>query len=127
MKKPDFKFGTNIAFKIPKFRFDETIAFYKDVLGMKLNKYEHGGSGESYYCETGELCLWFDLMENYSQIDIWLEIKTDSISQARSYLDGRNIPFRQELEKLPDGLEASWISDPAGVVLLLEGKGKNDE
>ena len=59
------------------------------------------------------------MVENYSQTDIWLELKTSNITQARNYLRDKGVSFRDELEAFTEGLKANWLSDPAGVVLLL--------
>ncbi|MEX0780752.1 MAG: hypothetical protein WD037_13495 [Balneolales bacterium] len=39
---------------------------------------------------------------------------------AHPYLAEHGVSFRSELEKLPEGIHADWISDLAGVVLLLK-------
>lgn len=52
-------------------------------------------------------------MDTYSQTDIWLELKAGNINKAREYLRGSGVPFRDELEKLPENLDGHWISDPA--------------
>ncbi len=119
MSKPEFQFGTNIAIKIPKDRYDDTLRFYRDTLGMKLIKEEDDSLAESWYCDSGNLRIWFDRVDTYSQTDIWLELKSDDMNHARELLRGSGVSFRDELEKLPEKLDGHWISDPAGVVMLL--------
>ena len=115
MKRPTFKGGINIAIKIPKDRYESTLNFYKDIMDLELTK----ESKNSHSLKFGNNRLWLDMVENYSQTDIWLEIKTDNMENARDYLKQKGIKFRDELEKFPEGLNANWISDPAGVILLL--------
>ena len=119
METPLFKGGLNIAIKIPKNRFEATLLFYRDILGFKIEKDEEGKQRESYFCEFGNNRLWFDMVENYSQTDVWLELKTSNIKQARKYLNDKGVCFRDELEAFPPDLNANWVSEPAGVVLLL--------
>jgi hypothetical protein len=75
--------------------------------------------GKSYSCQFGPNKLWFDLMENYSQTDIWLELVTDDIDEAAKHLSQKGIHLRDELEVLPKGLKGHWISSPAGTIHLL--------
>lgn len=119
MKKPEFDGGINIALKIPKDQYDKTIAFYRDVLGFELQEEESEHIKKSFSCQFGKNKLWFDMVENYSKTDVWLELKTSDISEARNYLTQHGINFRDELERLPQDLNANWMSDPSGTVLLL--------
>ncbi len=116
---PSFKGGSNIAIKIPKFKFDQTVRFYKNVLKLPyLGKY-----GESHVFQFSSVRLWLDRVENYSQTDVWLEVHTDDVEQAKNYLQDHNVPIRDEIEPL-DGVDGHWISDPAGVICLVS---KEDE
>ena len=120
MNRPAFDGGINVAIKIPFNRYDKTIQFYNDILGFELTSYFHENKGISHYCRFGTLTLWLDRVEHFSQTDIWLELNTDDIDQARTYLDEYGINFRSELEELPESMRASWMSDPAGVIILLK-------
>lgn len=117
--KPEFKGGINIAIKIPKVHFEETISFYRDILGFPLVEEKGEMATRSYSCQFGPNKLWFDLMENYSQTDVWLELETDDLELATKYLCENNVPLRDEIEPFPEGLEAHWISNPAGIIYLL--------
>ncbi|MGP4041216.1 hypothetical protein ACTWP4_15150 [Gracilibacillus sp. D59] len=59
--------GNNIAIKIPKYRFKETVAFKKDILGLRLKVKEE----KSFAFEFGGSTLWLDCMDNYSQQDVY--------------------------------------------------------
>jgi catechol 2,3-dioxygenase-like lactoylglutathione lyase family enzyme len=114
MGRPRLSGGDNIALKVPKFRFDETLRFYRDVLGLPVRKRD----GNSWAFEFGPVTLWIDMVEQASQSDIWLELFTSDADAASDWLEAQGTPVRDELEPL-DGLRGHWISDPAGVVHLL--------
>lgn len=118
--KPKFRGGMNIALKIPKHVYKQTISFYSNVLGFELIKEESEYFPECYSCQYGLIKLWFDRMDSYAQTDVWMDLETDDIAAAREYLKSHHIPFRNELEKLPADFKADWISNPAGVVMLLK-------
>ena len=106
-----FEPGRNIAIKVPLYRWEETVAFYRDKVGLKVVKELENSIGFSF----GALTLWIDRIEKQSQTDIWLELFTDDPEGAVDVLGG---PLRDELEPL-DGVNGHWTSDPAGTVLLV--------
>ncbi|HEX6292800.1 MAG TPA: hypothetical protein VFZ66_26685 [Herpetosiphonaceae bacterium] len=116
---PKFTGGANIALKIPKFRFEETLRFYRDTLRLPYLG-EHRGA---HMFQFGPMCLWLDLVENYSQADVWLELYTDDPEGAAAYLADTGVPIRDEIEPL-NGLTAHWISDPAGIIHLISKTGE---
>lgn len=111
---PRFTAGRNIAIKVPKHRYAETVAFYRDVLRLP----HVGSSASSETFQFGALRLWIDCVPHQSQVDVWLEVRSDDADAAARWLQARGIPVRDELEPLDD-VPGHWISDPAGVVLLL--------
>ena len=117
--KPIFDGGANVVLKIPLDRYDKTVQFYQDVLGFKLAPYLHEFTGQSHYCRVGTLTLWLDRLDHFSQTDVWFELNTNDIQQARSYLSKNGVNFRPELEKLPEDINADRISHPAGIVMIL--------
>ena len=59
--KPNFKPGQNMAMKVPPHEFDKTVAFYRDVLGLKEKETESStGAYESVAFEFGSITLWID-------------------------------------------------------------------
>ena len=118
--KPRFSGGSNIAIKIPKYKYADAVRFYKDIIKLPYK----GKHNNSHCFEFGQVTLWLDEVENYSQTDIWLELNTDDTDKAIEYLEQEAIPRRDELEPLED-IEGHWISDPAGVIHLLIKKGEN--
>ena len=101
--------GRNIAIKVPLYRWQETVAFYRDKVGLKVVRELENSIGFSF----GTMTLWIDRIEKQSQTDIWLELFTDEPDSAVDALGG---PQRDELEPL-DGVNGHWTSDPAGTVL----------
>lgn len=112
--QPTFSGGSNIALKIPRFRFAETVAFYRDTLRLPYL----GQRDTSYVFQFGTMRLWLDEVPHYSQTDIWLELSTGDVEGAVAHLTAAQTPVRDELEPLGD-FRGHWISDPAGVVHLL--------
>lgn len=103
--------GKNIAIKVPLHRWDETVAYYRDRVELKVVKELTNSTGFAF----GPMTLWIDKVEKQSQVDVWLELFSDAPADALAALGS---PKRDELEPLDD-VEGHWTSDPAGVVLLV--------
>lgn len=78
--------GKNIAIKVPLHKYEETVAFYRDKVGLKVAKELTNSVGFAF----GNMTLWIDRVEKQSQVDVWLDslptIRTGrwSIWKARS-------------------------------------------
>lgn len=103
--------GQNIAIKVPLHRYDETVAFYRDRVGLAVAKVMENSAG----FEFNGFTLWIDRVPHQSQVDVWLELFSDDPDAALTILGG---PQRDELEPL-DSVTGHWTSDPAGTVLLV--------
>lgn len=103
--------GRNIAIKVPAYRWEETVAFYRDRVGLAVRRELDASVAFAW----GEMTLWIDRVETQSQVDVWLELLADDPDEALSRLGS---PQRDELEPL-DGVTGHWTSDPAGTVLLV--------
>jgi hypothetical protein len=103
--------GQNIAIKVPLHRYDETVAFYRDRVGLPVALVKE----KSTSFEFNGFTLWIDGIAHQSQVDVWLELFADDPDAAIIQLGG---PRRDELEPL-DGVTGHWTSDPAGTVLLV--------
>ena len=103
--------GQNIAIKVPLHRYDETVAFYRDRVGLEVAKVMENSTG----FEFNGFTLWIDRVPHQSQVDVWLELLSDDPDAALTKLGG---PQRDELEPL-DSVTGHWTSDPAGTVLLV--------
>ena len=106
--------GQNIALKIPAHLHADTVAFYRDVLRLPVLQ----ELADAVVFEFGSVRLWLDRIEHQSQTDVWFELRTDDLEQATRLVSDAGAPVRDQLEPL-GSLRAHWISDPAGVVLLL--------
>lgn len=109
--KPALTPGRNIAIKVPLYRWDETVAYYRDRVGLEIVRVLDDSIGFRF----GEMTLWIDRVAHQSQGDVWLELFTDDPDGALAALGS---PRRDELEPLT-GVTGHWTSDPAGTVLLV--------
>lgn len=120
---PQFRGGHNIAMKLPKTQFEATVAFYRDVLNMEVTEVPSqsldGTVPQSVSVPFGTVTLWLDRVDNYAQAGIWLELFTDDVEAATQHLAQQGVPAQDELEALPTGLQAHWISNPAGIPHVL--------
>lgn len=121
--RPMFQGGFDIAMKLPKAQYDRTVAFYRDVLGMEV--VEESGEGvdgavaRSGSVQFGPVKLWLDRVDNYAQAQVWLELFTDDVELAARHLAEHGVHPQDELEPLPAGLAAHWITNPAGIPHIL--------
>jgi catechol 2,3-dioxygenase-like lactoylglutathione lyase family enzyme len=115
-----FTGGRNIAMKIPPHRFRDTVAFYRDVLGLPIVETTNGDNApESVVFEFGPSRLWVDKAPGLSQAEVWLEIVTDDAVAASAALDTERVVRRDEIEYLPEGFTGFWVTSPADVIHLV--------
>lgn len=107
-----FTGGDNIALKIPQFKYEETVNFYKEVIKLPYL----GFMQESHAFQLGQSTLWLDCMDNYSQSDVWLQIETGDLGEAANYLQEHHVSRRDEIE-VHENSPGYWISDPCGTIL----------
>lgn len=117
-----FEAGTNIAMKIPEHHYAETVHFYRDVLLLEVEEKEINHPTVLQTCKVkfGPCTLWLDCVKDITDTALWLEIKTPDIDKATDYLNTNETATHDELEKIPADMH--WIKDPAGTVLLLNGR-----
>lgn len=115
-----FQPGTNIAMKIPAHEYAETLRFYRDVL--RLKEITKSGEDETPRFEFGDKVLWLDCMPGLSQSEIWLEVVASDIVEASEYLKMEGCHRRDEIEPLPSGFKAFWISSPSNIIHLVSSK-----
>lgn len=104
--------GNNIAIKIPKHKYEETVHFYKEVLRLPYLGFRDG----SHAFQHGPNTLWLDCMLNYSQQDVWLEVNTEVPEEAARYLREHRVDRRDEVE-VYENSRGYWISDPCGTII----------
>ncbi|RJF97424.1 hypothetical protein [Noviherbaspirillum saxi] len=113
--KPKFTAGRNIALKVPPHLYEATIQFYRNVLGLK----EITKHAPSVVFEFGSNNLWIDRVPGISQAETWLEVVTDDIAAASEHLKAAGVVRCDEIEPLPEGLQAFWVSSPASIIHLV--------
>ena len=79
VNSPNFSGGANIAIKCPYHTYEQTIAFYRDTLGLPLLEEE----AEGCIFQFGPVRLWIDRVPNLSHPDIWLELETNDTESCR--------------------------------------------
>lgn len=112
---PSIEGGRNIAVKVPPHAWDATVAFYRDVLGLKPITGHEPATG----FEFGANQLWIDRVPTLSQSEVWLQVTTDDIDATRARLEAANVVRCDEIEPLGDGARSFWILSPASIVHLV--------
>lgn len=114
-KKPNFQAGPNIAMKVPSHQHQDTVRFYRDILGLKAIN----ALAPDPVFQFGDKQLWIDKVDDLSQAEIWLEIVTDDITAAAQWFEAHDVVRCDEIETLPDGLKAFWVSSSASIIHLV--------
>ena len=117
---PKFEPGVNIAIKIPKGKYEETVAFYRDILRFEVSEVpiDHPTVSRTHRVAFGSNVIWLDCVDNYTHSETWLQLRVDNVEEATNYLQSKDIDPRDELEQLPEDMH--WIQDPAGTVFNLQ-------
>jgi predicted enzyme related to lactoylglutathione lyase len=114
-----FEGGVNIAMKIPLYKYQATVEFYRDILKLPVEEkpISHPTVSRTHQVKFGGNIVWLDCVDNYTHPEIWLELKTPDVPQATDYLKQNGVGTCDEIEKIPE--EMHWIMDPAGSVFIL--------
>ncbi|MGP1393881.1 MAG: VOC family protein [Inquilinaceae bacterium] len=114
-----FSGGKNIAMKVPPHQYHQTVAFYRDTLGLE----EVGGpSGDAVGFKFGANNLWIDKVAAMSQAELWLEIVTDDTNKAAKVLKEAGVVCCNEIEDLGENFDGYWISSPSAIIHLVDAK-----
>lgn len=118
-KKVKFEGGINIAVKVPKSKYEQTVNFYKNILNLKVKEkpIENPTVSRTHEVKFGSNTLWLDCVDNYTHSETWLELRTPDVKNAAKYLKAKGVETSDELEKIPEDMH--WIMDPAGTVFIL--------
>jgi catechol 2,3-dioxygenase-like lactoylglutathione lyase family enzyme len=116
--KPRFEGGRNIAMKVPPHQYDATVRFYRDVLGFEQIEELLPAVGFRF----GSNQLWIDRVPGMSQAELWLEVVTDDTKAAAEHLAAAGIVRCDEIEDLGENFDGFWISNPAAIIHLVDGK-----
>lgn len=114
-----FTGGPNIAIKIPRSKYADTVKFYRDVLKLEVEEQpiDSPTVSRTHRVKFGSNVVWLDCVDNYTHSETWLELRTPDVPLAAEYLRSRGVATVDELERIPK--EMHWLMDPAGTVLLL--------
>lgn len=117
-----FKGGVNIAMKIPSEKYDETVAFYRDILLFELEKVPvtHPAVLATHRMVFGHNILWLDCVKEITNSKIWLEVCTEDVESATNYLRINDVTICDEIEKIDSSMH--WIKDPTDNILLVKNK-----
>ena len=122
---PTFEGGVNIAIKIPKSKYDQTIEFYRDVLKLDIEErpISNPTVSRTHKVKFGGNTVWLDCVDNYTHSETWLELNTDDVPAATSYLKSKGVSTCDEIEELPENMH--WIMDPAGSVFIVKNRDRS--
>jgi hypothetical protein len=109
------KGGLNIAMKVPSHQFDETVRFYRDVVGLEA--YDEKAPAIGF--RLGPNRLWIDEAPMLSQAEVWLELFTEDFPAAAKHLEKAGAIRCDEIEPLPEGFKGGWIINPANIVHMV--------
>ena len=117
-----FEGGINIAIKIPKSKYEDTVAFYRDILKLEVSEkaIDNPTVSRTHEVKFGPNVVWLDCVDNYTHSETWLELRTDDVESAAQYLRSKGVQTCDELEKIPEDMH--WIMDPAGTVFIVGKK-----
>lgn len=114
-----FEGGINIAIKIPKNKYNQTVTFYKDILKWEVEEkpIDNPTISRTHQVKFGHNIVWLDCVDNYTHSEIWLELDTHDVDESTRYLRSKGVETCDELEQIPENMH--WITDPAGTVFLV--------
>ncbi|WP_420345438.1 hypothetical protein [Pelagibius sp.] len=118
-RKTGFTAGANLAMKVPAPLYAETVAFYRDVLALKELK----GDAETTAFAFGAMTLHLDCCPQMSQAELWLQVTCEDSRTAAVRLHRSGIRRCDGIEPLPEGFDGFWITNPAGIVHLIDAAG----
>lgn len=118
--KTKFEAGINIAIKIPKSKYDQTVTFYRDILKLDVQEkpIENPTVSRTHEVKFGNNIIWLDCVDNYTHSETWLQLTVPDVEEATNYLKSNGVETCDELEELPENMH--WIMDPAGTVFNLQ-------
>lgn len=115
-----FEAGINIAIKIPKSKYETTVAFYRDILKLPVEEkpINNPTVSRTHEVKFGNNVLWLDCVDNYTHSETWLQLTVPDIEKATQYLQAHAVETCDEMEEIPKNMH--WIQDPAGTVFNVQ-------
>ena len=119
---PKFNGGINIAIKIPKSKYEQTVSFYRDILKLEVQQkpLSNPTVSDTHQVKFGNNVLWLDCVDNYTHSETWLELNVENVEHATNYLKSNGVDTCDEIEQIPENMH--WIQDPAGSVFIIKQK-----
>lgn len=119
---PKFEAGINIAIKIPKNKYEKTVAFYREILKLEVEErpINNPTVSRTHEVKFRNNIIWLDCVDNYTHSETWLQLTVPDVETATEYLQLNGVETCDEIEELPDNMH--WITDPAGTVFNLQQK-----
>lgn len=114
---PGFSPGCNLAMKVPEPLYEETVAFYRDVVALPLLR----SHAESTVFSFGAMRLHLDRCPQMSQAELWMQLTCNDKAAAAKRLSAAGVRRCDAIEPLPEGFNGFWISNPAGIIHLIDG------
>ena len=114
---PRFGPGPNLAMKVPEPLYEETVAFYRDVVALPLLE----SRAESSVFAFGAMKLHLDRCPQMSQAELWMQLTCNDDTEAAKRLSAAGVRRCDAIEPLPEGFKGFWISNPAGIIHLIDG------
>ncbi|MWB92831.1 hypothetical protein GON26_00480 [Flavobacterium sp. GA093] len=117
-----FEAGINIAIKIPKRKYDETVNFYRNILKLEVKEVaiQNPTVSRTHSVNFGANVIWLDCVDNYTHSETWLQLTVPNVEEATDYLKSNGVETCDEIEELPENMH--WITDPAGTVFNLQSR-----
>lgn len=119
-----FEAGINIAIKVPKSKYDKTVAFYRDILKLEVAEkpIDNPTVSRTHEVKFGNNIVWLDCVDNYTHSETWLELNVEDVDHATKYLHSNGVETCDEIEQLPENMH--WIQDPAESVFIVKKRNK---
>lgn len=117
-----FEAGVNIAIKIPKGKYEKTVAFYRDVLKLEVEEkhIDNPTVSRTHKVKFGNNILWLDCVDNYTHSEVWLQLTVPDVEGAKNYLLAKGVDFCDAIEEIPKNMH--WIQDPGGTIFNVQEK-----
>lgn|SRR5690606_5238454 len=106
-----FKGGLNIAIKIPKSKYEETVGFYRDILKLEVEErpIENPTVSRTHRVKFGMNTVWLDCVDNYTHAETWLELRTPDVERRRSTFGPRELKPVMSWKSFPMAITGSPI------------------
>lgn len=112
---PTVRGGRNLAMKVPAHQWEQTVAFYRDLLRLP----EITAHAPDVGFEFGTNQLWIDRVPSLSQAELWLQVTTDDIDATGRTLSDAEVVRCDDIEPLGESARAFWVMNPASIVHLV--------